>query len=209
MANYGLITVLGTVFFCTVPPKFKVTNRKAIGQALCFPRAALLLVIVRGLIQTPTKWQIPQSLSRRPCPSCLVSRGRSPLNCLASAQSRAKAVQDLACGSERAKPRAGAVLALSRVGSGVFSSDLSFWCLASVPFYLARAVVLLPVWFGSFGACGGAYWLCGCCWLCAWACCAPCGVLLCLLVPWVSFTLESIITNQLFISVVLGNQVSR
>ena len=53
--------------------------------------------------------------------------------------------------------------------------------LASVPFYLARAVVLLPVWFGSFGACGGAYWLCGCCWLCAWACCAPpsgacCGV---------------------------------
>ena len=47
--------------------------------------------------------------------------------------------------------------------------------LASVPFYLARAVVLLPVWFGSFGACGGAYWLCGCCWLCARACCAPRG----------------------------------
>ena len=63
-------------------------------------------------------------------------------NCLASAQSRAKAVQDLASGSERAKPRAGAVMDLSqprgrpacldlgggkfpRVGSGAFSSGLS------------------------------------------------------------------------------------
>ena len=64
-------------------------------------------------------------------------------NCLASAQSRVKAIQDLACGSERAQPRAAAVLDLSqprkrpacldlgggkfsRVGSGAFSSGLSF-----------------------------------------------------------------------------------
>ena len=72
-----------------------------------------------------------------------VSLGLPVGNCLASAQSRAKAVQDLDCGSECAKQRAGAVLDLSqprkrpacldlgggkfsRVCSGAFSSGLSF-----------------------------------------------------------------------------------
>ena len=72
-----------------------------------------------------------------------VSLGLPVGNCLASAQSRVKAIQDLACGSECAQPRAAAVLDLSqprkrpacldlgggkfsRVGSGAFSSGLSF-----------------------------------------------------------------------------------
>ena len=70
-------------------------------QNRCFTRAALLLVIA-WTNSDAYQMADPPVFKQTTLP--LVSRGRSRLNCLESAQSRVKAVQDLACGSERAKP---------------------------------------------------------------------------------------------------------
>ena len=82
---------------------------------------------------------------------------------------------------------------------GAFSSGLSFhhggFSLVpgfrrALPFYLARAAVLLPVWFGLSRGCLLALWVFLA--VCLGMLRPPWSLLWCLLVPWVSFTLESI-----------------